>query len=119
MLVAAHNGDLVAADIDEETATKYIDRFLMYYCMTADKLTRTSVWVAKLEREGSQRGYVSLLVVLGVAGTGIIYGVVILSAWAVGILALCLGLGSYLSPEAPFSRWIPGGFSKWSRPCKN
>ena len=43
------HGDLVAADIDEETATRYIDRFLMYYCMTADKLTRTSVWVEKLE----------------------------------------------------------------------
>ena len=43
------HGDLVAADIDGETAIKYIDRFLMYYCMTADKLTRTSVWVEKLE----------------------------------------------------------------------
>ncbi len=43
------HADLVAADIDEETAIKYIDRFLMYYCMTAEKLTRTSVWVEKLE----------------------------------------------------------------------
>lgn len=43
------HGDLVAADISEETALTYIDRFLMYYCMTADKLTRTSVWVEKLE----------------------------------------------------------------------
>ena len=43
------HSDLVAADIDEETATTYIDRFLMYYCMTADRLTRTSVWVEKLE----------------------------------------------------------------------
>jgi len=43
------HGDLVATDIDEETALKYIDRFLMYYCMTADKLNRTSVWVEKLE----------------------------------------------------------------------
>jgi len=43
------HGDLVAADIDSETAIKYIDRFLMYYCMTADKLNRTSVWVEKLE----------------------------------------------------------------------
>lgn len=43
------HGDLVAADIDAPTAILYIDRFLMYYCMTADKLTRTSVWVEKLE----------------------------------------------------------------------
>jgi nitrite reductase (NADH) large subunit len=37
------------ADIDEETAIKYIDRFFMYYISTADKLTRTSVWLEKLE----------------------------------------------------------------------
>jgi len=43
------HGDLFATDIDSETAIKYIDRFLMYYCMTADKLNRTSVWVEKLE----------------------------------------------------------------------
>jgi len=43
------HGDLIATDIDDETAIKYIDRFLMYYSMTADKLTRTSVWVEKLE----------------------------------------------------------------------
>ena len=43
------HGDLVVADVDEDTAIRYIDRFLMYYCMTADKLNRTSVWVEKLE----------------------------------------------------------------------
>ena len=43
------HADLVASDIDAATAIKYIDRFLMYYCMTADKLNRTSVWVEKLE----------------------------------------------------------------------
>ncbi|MCA9218097.1 MAG: nitrite reductase large subunit NirB [Planctomycetales bacterium] len=43
------HGDLVATDISPELAITYIDRFLMYYCMTADKLTRTSVWVEKLE----------------------------------------------------------------------
>jgi nitrite reductase (NADH) large subunit len=40
---------LLAADINEETAIRYIDRFLMYYIMTADKLTRTAVWLDKLE----------------------------------------------------------------------
>ncbi|MFQ5596749.1 MAG: nitrite reductase large subunit NirB [Nitrospiria bacterium] len=43
------HADLFAADIDEATAITYIDRFLMYYIMTADKLTRTSVWIEKLE----------------------------------------------------------------------
>jgi nitrite reductase (NADH) large subunit len=39
---------LLAADLDEETAIRYIDRFLMYYIMTADKLTRTAVWIEKM-----------------------------------------------------------------------
>jgi nitrite reductase (NADH) large subunit len=43
------HADLLAADLDEDTALKYIDRFLMYYIMTADRLTRTSVWMEKLE----------------------------------------------------------------------
>jgi nitrite reductase (NADH) large subunit len=43
------HADLLAADIDEETAIKYIDRFMMYYMMTADRMTRTSVWIEKLE----------------------------------------------------------------------
>ena len=43
------HADLLVADIDEETAIKFIDRFFMYYIMTADRLTRTSVWCEKLE----------------------------------------------------------------------
>jgi nitrite reductase (NADH) large subunit len=43
------HAELLAADIAEETAITYIDRFLMYYISTADKLTRTSVWCEKLE----------------------------------------------------------------------
>ena len=43
------HADLFVADIDEETAILYIDRLLMYYISTADKLTRTSVWLEKLE----------------------------------------------------------------------
>ncbi|MBW3538854.1 MAG: nitrite reductase large subunit NirB [Planctomycetes bacterium] len=43
------HADLLAADIDEDTAIRYIDRFLGYYISTADKLTRTSVWLEKLE----------------------------------------------------------------------
>ena len=43
------HAELLAAEIDEETCIKYIDRFLMYYTQTADRLTRTSVWLEKLE----------------------------------------------------------------------
>ena len=43
------HADLLVGDIDEETAIKFIDRFFMYYIMTADRLTRTSVWCDKLE----------------------------------------------------------------------
>lgn len=43
------HADLLAGDIDEATATRYIDRFLMYYIQTADRLTRTSMWLEGLE----------------------------------------------------------------------
>ena len=43
------HADLMAADIDEETCIKYIDRFLMYYVQTADKLMRTARWIEELE----------------------------------------------------------------------
>jgi NAD(P)H-dependent nitrite reductase small subunit len=43
------HADLLAADLDEATAMQYLDRFLMYYIQTADRLTRTSVWLENLE----------------------------------------------------------------------
>ena len=43
------HADLLAADLDEETAIQYLDRFLMYYIRTADRLTRTSVWLENME----------------------------------------------------------------------
>jgi nitrite reductase (NADH) large subunit len=43
------HAELLAADLDEPTAIKYVDRFLAYYISTADKLTRTSAWREKLE----------------------------------------------------------------------
>jgi nitrite reductase (NADH) large subunit len=43
------HADVLATDLDEDTAIRYIDRFLMYYIMTADRLTRTAVWLDKLE----------------------------------------------------------------------
>ncbi len=43
------HADLFASDIDTETMVKYIDRFLMFYVRTADRLQRTSVWMDNLE----------------------------------------------------------------------
>ncbi|MFO0694976.1 MAG: nitrite reductase large subunit NirB [Polyangiales bacterium] len=43
------HADLLASDLDEETALRFVDRFLMFYVRTADRLTRTSVWLEKLE----------------------------------------------------------------------
>ncbi|HEV3163053.1 MAG TPA: nitrite reductase large subunit NirB [Isosphaeraceae bacterium] len=43
------HADLLAADLDEDTCIKYIDRFLIYYIQTADRLTRTSVWLEKMD----------------------------------------------------------------------
>ena len=43
------HADLLARDIDDETLVRYIDRFLMFYIRTADRLQRTSVWLDNLE----------------------------------------------------------------------
>jgi len=43
------HADLLASDIDRDTLVKYIDRFLMFYVRTADRLQRTSVWMENLE----------------------------------------------------------------------
>jgi len=43
------HADLLASDLDEDTAIQYLDRFLMYYIRTADRLTRTSVWLESMD----------------------------------------------------------------------
>jgi nitrite reductase (NADH) large subunit len=43
------HAELLAADIDEDTVVRYLDRFLMFYVRTADRLQRTATWVNKLE----------------------------------------------------------------------
>lgn len=43
------HADLFATGLDDETLIKYIDRFLMFYIRTADRLQRTSVWMDNLE----------------------------------------------------------------------
>ncbi|OBJ55088.1 nitrite reductase large subunit [Mycobacterium sp. 1423905.2] len=42
------HAQLLASDLDTETLTRYIDRFLMYYIRTADRLQRTAPWVESL-----------------------------------------------------------------------
>jgi nitrite reductase (NADH) large subunit len=43
------HAELLAADLDEPTLIRYIDRFLMLYIRTADRLQRTSTWRDNLE----------------------------------------------------------------------
>ena len=43
------HADLFATDLDDETLIKYIDRFLMFYIRTADRLQRTARWLEDLE----------------------------------------------------------------------
>jgi nitrite reductase (NADH) large subunit len=46
---APRHAELLAADLDTETLVRYIDRFLMFYIRTADRLQRTSAWIESLE----------------------------------------------------------------------
>ncbi len=43
------HAQLLASDLDDDTCIRLIDRFLMYYIRTADRLERTAVWFNKLE----------------------------------------------------------------------
>jgi nitrite reductase (NADH) large subunit len=43
------HAELFATDLDDETLVRLIDRVLMFYIRTADKLQRTSVWRENLE----------------------------------------------------------------------
>ena len=43
------HAELFATDLDDASLVRYIDRFLMFYIRTADKLQRTSVWRESLE----------------------------------------------------------------------
>ena len=40
---------LLAEDLNEETVVKYLDRFLMFYIRTGDRLQRTATWLNNLE----------------------------------------------------------------------
>jgi len=43
------HADLFATNLDKETLIKYIDRLLIFYVRTADRLQRTSVWMENME----------------------------------------------------------------------
>ncbi len=76
---------LLAGDLDTETLVRYLDRFLMYYVRTADRLQRTAPWVDSLD-----------------GGLDRVREVVVDDA---------LGLGSEL--EAAMSRHVAGYRDEW------
>ncbi len=43
------HADLLLTDVDTETLVRTIDRFLMFYVRTADRLQRTAAWVEALD----------------------------------------------------------------------
>jgi len=43
------HADLLAKDLSDEKLIRFIDRFLMFYIRTADRLQRTSTWLENLE----------------------------------------------------------------------
>ena len=43
------HAQLLAADLDDDTLVRYIDRYLMYYIRTADRLQRTARWMEDLD----------------------------------------------------------------------
>ncbi|MEH6530801.1 MAG: nitrite reductase large subunit NirB [Photobacterium frigidiphilum] len=43
------HADLFASDLDDKTLQQYVDRFLMFYIRTADRLQRTSVWLENID----------------------------------------------------------------------
>ncbi|WP_435746092.1 nitrite reductase large subunit NirB [Nocardioides sp. SYSU DS0663] len=77
---------LLAGDLDSETLVRYLDRFLMYYVRTADRLQRTAPWIDSLE-----------------GGLDRVRAVVVDDV---------LGLGSEL--EAAMARHVEGYVDEWS-----
>jgi nitrite reductase (NADH) large subunit len=61
------HAQLLAADLDEATLIRYIDRFLMFYIRTANRLERTATWLNKLE---GGMDYLKSVVIDDVLGIG-------------------------------------------------
>ena len=47
--VKPRHADLLASDLDDKTLIRFIDRFLMFYIRTGDRLQRTATWLENLE----------------------------------------------------------------------
>ena len=62
------HAELLATDLDPETLVRYIDRFLMFYIRTADRLERTATWMRKLEGGVEYLRSVVVDDALGIAG---------------------------------------------------
>ncbi|MCL2734692.1 MAG: nitrite reductase (NAD(P)H), partial [Actinomycetia bacterium] len=45
---APRHGDLLAQDLSDAELVRLVDRFLMFYIRTADRLERTSVWLERI-----------------------------------------------------------------------
>jgi nitrite reductase (NADH) large subunit len=43
------HAEILATDLDDATLIRYIDRFLMFYIRTGDRLQRTSTWMENIE----------------------------------------------------------------------
>jgi nitrite reductase (NADH) large subunit len=43
------HADLLATDLDRDTLVRFIDRFLIYYIRTADRLQRSAAWIEAME----------------------------------------------------------------------
>ncbi|MEY7971161.1 nitrite reductase large subunit NirB [Saccharomonospora xinjiangensis] len=43
------HADLLVSDVDTETLVRVLDRFLMFYVRTADRMQRTSAWLEELD----------------------------------------------------------------------
>jgi nitrite reductase (NADH) large subunit len=47
--MSPRHAQLLAGDLDDDTLISYIDRFLMFYIRTADRLQRTAPWLEAME----------------------------------------------------------------------
>ncbi len=47
--MSPRHAQLLASDLDDETLVRYVDRLLMFYIRTADRLQRTAPWVEQLD----------------------------------------------------------------------
>jgi nitrite reductase (NADH) large subunit len=47
--VFPRHAELLVSDVDSESLIRYIDRFLMFYVRTADRLQRTAPWIEEME----------------------------------------------------------------------